>query len=132
MRPRASTPAILAVPVGLLAAVRVAGVRATRPPTQQAVVGGQAFGEDEPGADADGPRHEGEAALDGAGRGAGGRAAEVQQAVWAANEIIGKPYRTAAATAASSTTGYDCSGTVSYALIGAEPARRSRSTRPRS
>jgi hypothetical protein len=45
---------------------------------------------------------------------------EVQQAVWAANEIVGKPYRYGGGhSRAFKDTGYDCSGTVSYALNGA-------------
>ena len=44
--------------------------------------------------------------------------AEVQQAIWAANEIIGKPYSYGGGHAAFTSRGYDCSGTVSYALHG--------------
>lgn len=45
---------------------------------------------------------------------------KVQKAVWAANEIVGKPYKYGGGHARVSDTGYDCSGTVSYALIGAK------------
>lgn len=42
---------------------------------------------------------------------------EVQEAVWAANEIVGKPYKYGGGHARGfKDTGYDCSGTVSYAL----------------
>jgi hypothetical protein len=44
---------------------------------------------------------------------------QVQQAIWAANEIIGKPYKYGGGHARIADTGYDCSGTVSYALHGA-------------
>ncbi len=43
----------------------------------------------------------------------------VQQAIWAANRIIGKPYRYGGGHARFEDSGYDCSGTVSYALRGA-------------
>lgn len=45
--------------------------------------------------------------------------AQVQQAVIAANKIVGKPYKWGGGHARVEDTGYDCSGTVSYALIGA-------------
>jgi len=45
--------------------------------------------------------------------------AEVQNAVIAANKIVGKPYRLGGGHAKVEDTAYDCSGTVSYALIGA-------------
>ena len=46
--------------------------------------------------------------------------AEVQEAIWAANKIIGKPYRYGGGHARFNDTGYDCSGTISYALKGAK------------
>ena len=46
--------------------------------------------------------------------------AEVQQAIWAANKLIGKPYVYGGGhNMKFSGRGYDCSGTVSYALHGA-------------
>jgi hypothetical protein len=42
--------------------------------------------------------------------------AEVQEAVWAANRLQDKPYRYGGGHARIEDTGYDCSGTVSYAL----------------
>ena len=45
--------------------------------------------------------------------------AEVQNAAIAANKIVGKPYRLGGGHAKVEDTAYDCSGTVSYALIGA-------------
>ena len=44
----------------------------------------------------------------------------VQEAVFAANEIVGKPYRYGGGHARFEDTGYDCSGTISYALNGAD------------
>jgi hypothetical protein len=48
---------------------------------------------------------------------------EVQQAVWAANEIIGLPYVYGGGHGNFKSRGYDCSGTVSYALHGASLLR---------
>jgi cell wall-associated NlpC family hydrolase len=46
--------------------------------------------------------------------------AEVQQAIWAANKIIGRPYVYGGGhTTTFRSKGYDCSGTVSFALHGA-------------
>jgi peptidoglycan hydrolase-like protein with peptidoglycan-binding domain len=44
---------------------------------------------------------------------------EVQQAITAANKIVGKPYKYGGGHGAWEDSGYDCSGTVSYALHGA-------------
>ncbi len=45
--------------------------------------------------------------------------AAVQQIVWTANQIIGLPYIFGGGHASFSSPGYDCSGTVSFALHGA-------------
>jgi cell wall-associated NlpC family hydrolase len=44
--------------------------------------------------------------------------AAVQQAIWAANQIVGRPYVYGGGHEAFIASGYDCSGTVSYALHG--------------
>jgi hypothetical protein len=45
----------------------------------------------------------------------------VKQAIWAANEIVGRPYRYGGGHARGFVDrGYDCSGTVSFALHGAD------------
>jgi hypothetical protein len=41
----------------------------------------------------------------------------VKQAIWAANRLQDKPYRYGGGHAKVEDTGYDCSGTISYALI---------------
>ena len=46
--------------------------------------------------------------------------AEVQQAIWAANRIIGMPYHYGGGHQRFEDSGYDCSGTVSYALHGGD------------
>jgi cell wall-associated NlpC family hydrolase len=42
----------------------------------------------------------------------------VKKAIWAGNKLIGKPYRYGGGHRRFNDTGYDCSGTVSYALKG--------------
>jgi len=42
----------------------------------------------------------------------------VQQAIWAGNKLIGKPYRYGGGHRRFNDTAYDCSGSVSYALHG--------------
>jgi hypothetical protein len=42
----------------------------------------------------------------------------VQEAIWAANKIVGRPYIYGGGHRSFKSTGYDCSGTVSYALHG--------------
>ncbi|HEX2703920.1 MAG TPA: hypothetical protein VHM72_10890 [Solirubrobacteraceae bacterium] len=44
----------------------------------------------------------------------------VQQAIWAANQLIGLPYLYGGGHASFIDSGYDCSGTVSYALHGGD------------
>lgn len=44
----------------------------------------------------------------------------VKEAIWAANEIIGKPYVYGGGHRSFKSRGYDCSGTVSYALNGGD------------
>jgi hypothetical protein len=48
-----------------------------------------------------------------------GAPAEVKRAIAAANEIVGKPYKYGGGHARIVDSGYDCSGTVSFALNGA-------------
>jgi len=43
---------------------------------------------------------------------------EVKEAIWAGNEIVGMPYKYGGGHARLKDSGYDCSGTVSYALLG--------------
>ena len=49
-----------------------------------------------------------------------GAPARVVQAIAAANRIVGKPYLYGGGHAKVEDRGYDCSGTISYALIGAK------------
>jgi hypothetical protein len=45
--------------------------------------------------------------------------AEVKRAIWAANQLTRKPYRYGGGHRSFRDSGYDCSGTISYALGGA-------------
>ena len=45
---------------------------------------------------------------------------QVRAAIYAANRIVGKPYRYGGGHAKVFDSGYDCSGTISFALIGAK------------
>lgn len=47
----------------------------------------------------------------------------VQEMIWAGNEIVGKPYIWGGGHGSFKSKGYDCSGTVSYALHGAKLIR---------
>jgi hypothetical protein len=47
-----------------------------------------------------------------------GAPAAVQQAIWAGNQIVGLPYIYGGGHAAFIASGYDCSGSVSFALHG--------------
>ena len=100
------------------------GARVDRPGassvTQQVIVGGQEFGA--PNA-ADVQVVAGTKAkllANGQAAAPADAPAEVQQAIWAANRIIGLPYRYGGGHQRFEDAGYDCSGTVSYALHGGE------------
>jgi hypothetical protein len=54
---------------------------------------------------------------DGSAAAPAGAPIEVQKAIWAANKIQDKPYKWGGGHGKIEDTGYDCSGTVSYALI---------------
>jgi cell wall-associated NlpC family hydrolase len=62
---------------------------------------------------------------DGLAQAPAGAPPEVQKAIWAANAIVGKPYRYGGGHRLGfKDRGYDCSGTVSYALNGAGLLKR--------
>ena len=121
---RTTTATLLAIVFCCLSAT--SAVAATKPvpvpeptPTPAPNSGGQEFGQPNL---ADRPIVEGSRAK----RLANGRAAAplnapdvVQQAIWAANEIVGRPYLYGGGHSSFVSRGYDCSGTISYALHGA-------------
>lgn len=53
----------------------------------------------------------------------------VKEIIWAGNEIVGKPYRYGGGHGDFEDSAYDCSGTVSYALAGANLLQRPRDSR---
>jgi hypothetical protein len=57
--------------------------------------------------------------VDGVAHAPAGAPPAVRRAIAAANRIVGKPYRYGGGHARAQDTGYDCSGTVSFALAGA-------------
>lgn len=110
--------ACAAVPAG--AAAATAKTQQASAVAQQVIVGGQAFGA--PNA-ADVQLVAGAKAkllADGQAAAPADAPRAVQEAVWAANRIIGMPYRYGGGHQRFEDSGYDCSGTVSYALHGAD------------
>ena len=85
---------------------------------QQMVVGGQAFGEQNPALTPIVPGEKARLLPTGLAAAPADAPQAVQEAVWAANQIIGKPYKYGGGHRRIEDSGYDCSGTVSYALIG--------------
>jgi cell wall-associated NlpC family hydrolase len=79
--------------------------------------GGQAYGQPNPAAT---PTTPGAVAkiVDGLAYAPAGAPEAVQKAIWAANQIIGRPYVYGGGHRSFRSNGYDCSGTVSYALHG--------------
>jgi hypothetical protein len=114
-----ATGLCLAMAGSASAAKKKAPAPATPPASASPATGGQEFGEPNV---ADVPVAGGsKARLLRSGKAAAPADApeEVKEAIWAANRIIGKPYRYGGGHAKFEDSGYDCSGTVSYALRGA-------------
>lgn len=122
MRFRASTFAIPTFVLCLLAPVaafsQTASARSLA--EQQTVVGGQAFGEENPALTPIVPGDKAKLLSTGLAAAPADAPEAVQQAIWAANAIVGKPYRYGGGHRRVEDSGYDCSGTVSYALIGGD------------
>jgi len=85
--------------------------------------GGQAFGEPNPALVGTVPGTQAKLLPNGLAAAPAGAPAAVQKAVWAANEIIGLPYRYGGGHRSFQDTAFDCSGTVSHALGGASLLR---------
>lgn len=115
--PRTLSAYLLAVVlIGLFAAP--AGAQTVAAPTP--LMGGSAFGEANP---ADALRVAGEDAKllsNGKAAAPAGAPEAVQQAIAAANQIIGRPYVYGGGHKSFLSRGYDCSGTVSFALHGGD------------
>ena len=90
-----------------------------------AQAGGRQYGEDDPLST---PTVPGLVArvLGGVAYAPAGAPEAVKQVIWAGNEIVGAPYRYGGGHGAFEDTAYDCSGTVSFALHGADLVKRPR------
>ena len=86
---------------------------------EQVIVGGQAFGAPNAADVQTVPGTRAKLLANGQAAAPAGAPLEVQQAIWAANRIIGMPYVYGGGHQRFDDDGYDCSGTVSYALHGA-------------
>lgn len=83
--------------------------------------GGQAYGPSAPSGPPSGetvPGSVGKILRDGLAAAPADAPAAIQNAIWAANRIIGDPYVYGGGHGSFQSSGYDCSGTVSYALHG--------------
>lgn len=121
MRIRATSLCILAALVG--AAVPASAGAATKQNqasavAQQVAVGGQAFGTPNAADVQTVPGTRAKLLSNGQAAAPADAPEEVQQAIWAANRIIGLPYVYGGGHQRFEDDGYDCSGTVSYALHG--------------
>ncbi|HEY5198411.1 MAG TPA: hypothetical protein VIJ51_15430 [Solirubrobacteraceae bacterium] len=87
--------------------------------TLETNTGGQAFGQPNPAATPTVPGLVAQILPDGMAAAPLGAPVAVRAAIWAANLIVGLPYIYGGGHAAFVASGYDCSGTVSYALHGA-------------
>lgn len=90
-----------------------------------AAAGGRQYGQDDPIAT---PTVPGAVAqiVDGIASAPADAPDAVKQVIWAANRIVGLPYRYGGGHGAFDDSGYDCSGTVSFALHGATLLARPR------
>jgi hypothetical protein len=97
--------AFLILPVAAQAQSRTGGAQFVAPPAAEAAPG-----------DLVTPGTKAKLMPDGSAAAPADAPAAVQQAIWAANRLQDKPYRYGGGHAKIEDSGYDCSGTVSYAL----------------
>lgn len=100
----------------------------TAPPAPAANPGGREYGADDP---LDTPTVPGAVAriIDGVAHAPQDAPEAVKQLIWHANRIVGKPYRYGGGHRDFEDDGYDCSGTISFALHGGGLLRRPRDSR---
>jgi hypothetical protein len=94
-------------------------VATAAPRSQVVITGGAVYGEDNPANVVSTPGTEAQLLPTGKATIPTDAPFEVQRAIAAANEIVGKPYRYGGGHRSFVDRGYDCSGTVSFALNGA-------------
>ena len=102
-----------------IAALGASAPAALAEPASQPATGGAMYGPDDPALKAVVPGDKAIMQSNGMAAAPASAPEPVKQAIWAANRIIGKPYRYGGGHAKLEDTGYDCSGTISYALAGA-------------
>jgi len=107
--------ACVAVPASASAATKQTHSSAV---AEQVIVGGQAFGAPNAADVQVVPGTRARLLANGQAAAPAGAPLEVQQAIWAANRIIGMPYVYGGGHQRFEDDGYDCSGAVSYALHG--------------
>ncbi|MGK2938950.1 MAG: hypothetical protein ACSLFR_14275 [Solirubrobacteraceae bacterium] len=105
---------LLLVPSATLAAKK------KKSPTAVKATGGAGFGEENPHLRQAGPGDVATLQDNGLAAAPENAPDEVKEAIWAANEIVGKPYIYGGGHRSFKSRGYDCSGTVSYALNGGD------------
>lgn len=119
MRLRTTTLGIITAAICALSpAAAFAAATTSRTAEQQTVVGGQAFGEDNPAMTPTVPGTRARLLPTGLAAAPEQAPDQVKRAIWAANEIVGMPYIYGGGHQSFQDDGYDCSGTVSYALHG--------------
>ena len=97
------------------------------PASPGAVAGGREYGQDDPIATPVAPGAVAQV-VDGIAQAPADAPEAVKQVIWAGNQIVGAPYRYGGGHGLAFTdpSGYDCSGTVSFALHGADLLKRPR------
>lgn len=117
---RALTPLTFILTLCACALLAPASFAAKKTPKAIQATGGAGFGEENPQLRQTVPGAEAVLLEDGLAAAPELAPAPVKEAIWAANEIIGKPYVYGGGHRSFRSRGYDCSGTVSYALNGGD------------
>ncbi len=121
---------LTALTLGLPVAVADAKATATSSastgaPSAAALAGGREYGEGDPVSELTTPAATAQV-VDGLAYAPESAPEAVKQVIWAGNRIIGMPYRYGGGHGSFTDTGYDCSGTISFALRGAGLVGRPR------
>lgn len=103
---------------GGAAAAPAPGEPAPSKGSSAAAAGGREYGEDDPSTTLTVPGAIAKV-VDGMAYAPADAPDAVKQVIWAGNRIVGRPYRYGGGHGSFADTGYDCSGTVSFALHGA-------------
>ena len=125
--PKSTCLAVLALGLGAPAAGATAPAKPPQaaPKAAAAQAGGREYGEDDPIVPLTVPGAVAQV-VDGKAYAPAEAPEPVKQLIWAANAIVGMPYHYGGGHGSFTDSGYDCSGTVSFALHGADLLRRPR------